>query len=106
MDLQEASYQLSKECSRAINDWLDRCVRDFCPEAMERFQAGDMPGASAMLSRNGFHYESSPDSIYEFCQGDRVIARCKLEVKLGGGLTASDIRPLSSLLNPLDKFSS
>lgn len=82
MDLQEASYQLGRESSKAVNDWLERCVTQFCPEVLESFQNGDSPGASSWLSENGFHYTSSPDSIYEFRQGEIVLARCKLEINL------------------------
>lgn len=82
MDIEEVSHQLSRECSKALNDWLERCVRQFCPEALFAFQNGDSPGASLILSANGFNYTSSPDSIYEFRQGDTVLTRCKLEINL------------------------
>jgi hypothetical protein len=82
MDIQELSYDMGRQKSKAINDWLERCVRDYCPEAMVYFSFGDLPTVSDILIREGFHYRILPDGIYVFCLLDTVLARCKLQIQL------------------------
>lgn len=77
--LVEASEKLQREFSNVFNAWLHQCVEKWCPEALEAYQNKHTADAVKILIREDFHYACLPGNVYEFRQGDIVLARCKIE---------------------------
>lgn len=70
---------ISGEFAKVFNAWLEKCVMEWCPQALHCHQIGDLQGAVDVLNRFNFCYACLPDHVYEFRQGDTTLARCKME---------------------------
>lgn len=79
LPIEEAVEKLSQEYGRILNAWLEWCVEQWCPEAMECYRNGDSRKAILVLGYQEFYYACLPNDIYEFRQGNNVLARCKIE---------------------------
>lgn len=82
LELEEAASKLQAEFAKAFNSWLERCVQEWCPEAITLHASGKAFLAMDALRRNEFCYSCLPDGIYEFRQGETVLARCKIQLTI------------------------
>lgn len=81
--LEACVFQLRQERDRAVNNWLERCFRDFCPEAAELVDRGFKQDAGCLAESEGFNLYSPDADLLEFRQHDRVLSRLRVEMRFG-----------------------
>jgi hypothetical protein len=77
--LEEVSNVLQNEFAREFNGWLEKCIRDHCPEALSAYEKGELLEATMILNRSDFYYATRPGNRYEFRHGNKILARCVIQ---------------------------